>query len=72
MVAAVYALAGTPATTDPPAILPHTANFFDVTTGTNGSCSPSYLCTAAAGYDGPTGIGTPDGIGGLQRRQHDG
>src|SRR5262249_23942881 len=31
----------------------------DVTTGSNGSCG-SYLCNAAAGYDGPTGLGTPN------------
>jgi hypothetical protein len=35
--------------------------FYDVTTGTNGSCGGSYLCTAEAGYDGPTGNGTPNG-----------
>ena len=33
----------------------------DVTTGTNGACSPAYLCTAGPGYDGPSGLGTPDG-----------
>jgi len=33
----------------------------DVTSGTNGSCGGSYLCTAGAGYDGPTGLGTPNG-----------
>jgi hypothetical protein len=35
--------------------------FFDVTSGTNGSCGSSYLCKAGAGYDGPTGNGTPNG-----------
>jgi subtilase family serine protease len=39
----------------------HTSALFDVTSGSNGSCSPSYLCTAGAGYDGPTGLGTPNG-----------
>jgi subtilase family serine protease len=34
----------------------------DITTGNNGSCTPKYLCTAGAGYDGPTGWGTPNGI----------
>ena len=39
------------------------ADFYDVTSGSNGSCSSSakYLCTAGAGYDGPTGLGTPNG-----------
>lgn len=35
---------------------------FDVKSGSNGSCGGSYLCTAGAGYDGPTGLGTPDGV----------
>ena len=35
--------------------------FYDVTTGSNGSCGGSYLCTARAGYDGPTGNGSPNG-----------
>jgi subtilase family serine protease len=32
---------------------------YDVTTGSNGACSPAYLCTAGTGYDGPTGVGAP-------------
>jgi hypothetical protein len=39
----------------------HAAWFNDVTSGSNGSCVGSYLCTAGAGYDGPTGMGTPTG-----------
>jgi hypothetical protein len=35
--------------------------FFDVTSGSNGSCGGTYLCTGKAGYDGPTGVGTPNG-----------
>jgi subtilase family serine protease len=31
----------------------------DVTSGSNGSCGGTYLCTGAVGYDGPTGLGTP-------------
>ena len=38
------------------------AGLHDVTTGNNGICG-SYLCTAVGGYDGPTGLGTPSGIG---------
>ncbi|MBO9580962.1 MAG: S53 family peptidase [Sphingobium sp.] len=34
----------------------------DVTSGSNGSCGGSYLCTAGPGYDGPTGLGTPRGV----------
>ena len=34
----------------------------DVTTGSNGRCL-TYLCKGATGYDGPTGLGTPNGPG---------
>ncbi|MFJ1971938.1 putative Ig domain-containing protein [Streptomyces sp. NPDC087903] len=63
IVAGVYALAGTPGSGDYPAKYPysHTSSLNDVTSGSNGSCSPSYFCTAATGYDGPTGWGTPNG-----------
>jgi hypothetical protein len=40
----------------------HKTALFDVITGANGLCSGTYLCTAATGYDGPTGLGTPNGI----------
>ncbi|HEY2177553.1 MAG TPA: S53 family peptidase [Caulobacteraceae bacterium] len=33
----------------------------DVTSGSNGSCSTTYYCHAGTGYDGPTGLGTPNG-----------
>ncbi len=33
----------------------------DVTSGNNGSCGGTYFCTALPGYDGPTGLGTPNG-----------
>ena len=38
-----------------------TSHFHDVTTGNNGTCSPSYFCKAGKGFDGPTGLGTPYG-----------
>ncbi|WP_194925141.1 S53 family peptidase [Catenulispora pinisilvae] len=64
IIASVYALAGTPGANDVPASYPyaHTSNLNDVTTGNNGTCSPSYYCTAGPGYDGPTGLGTPNGL----------
>jgi subtilase family serine protease len=40
----------------------HTAGLHDVTSGSNGTCNVAYLCTAVAGYDGPTGLGTPNGV----------
>lgn len=63
IIAATYALAGTPGSSDKPAsyLYAHSAHLNDVTSGSNGSCSPSLLCTAATGWDGPTGLGTPNG-----------
>ncbi|MEU3492102.1 S53 family peptidase [Kitasatospora cineracea] len=63
IIAGVYALGGAPSSASSPASFPyaHTSSLFDVTSGSNGSCSPSYLCTAGTGYDGPTGLGTPNG-----------
>jgi subtilase family serine protease len=35
----------------------------DVTSGSNGTnCPVAYYCNAQAGYDGPTGLGTPNGL----------
>ncbi|MFI9719994.1 putative Ig domain-containing protein [Streptomyces sp. NPDC052396] len=63
IIAAVYALAGTPAAGSYPASYPyaHPSALNDITTGANGSCTPAYLCTTGPGYDGPTGLGTPNG-----------
>jgi subtilase family serine protease len=63
VIAGVYALAGNGA--GPSFSYSHTASLFDVTSGSNGSCGGSYLCTAVAGFDGPTGLGTPNGLGGF-------
>jgi Putative Ig domain len=62
IIASVYALAGTPGSSDYPASYPyaHTGNLFDVTSGSNGSCGAP-ICTAGTGWDGPTGLGTPNG-----------
>ncbi|MBF9070012.1 S53 family peptidase [Streptacidiphilus sp. NEAU-YB345] len=66
IIASVYADAGTPGANDNPAQYPyqHTSALNDVTTGSNSGsgCTPSYLCTAGTGYDGPTGLGTPNGL----------
>ena len=35
----------------------------DITKGSTGTCSPVYLCKAGKGYDRPTGIGSPKGLG---------
>jgi subtilase family serine protease len=64
IIASVFALAGAPGSTDKPGSDPyaHTANLNDVTSGNNGTCTQSLLCNAAAGWDGPTGLGTPNGL----------
>lgn len=41
----------------------HTGLLFDVRSGSTGFCDPTYFCNAGAGYDGPTGLGTPNGAG---------
>jgi subtilase family serine protease len=66
IVASVYALAGNASTVNAGSYpYSHTAGLFDVTSGSNGHCSPSYLCHGQAGYDGPTGLGTPNGVSGF-------
>jgi Domain of unknown function DUF11 len=66
IITAVYALAGTPKPGTNPASYPYRdpGALNDVTSGTNSasSCTPVYLCTGELGYDGPTGLGTPNGI----------
>jgi subtilase family serine protease len=64
IIAGIYALAANTASltygSQPYA---HTGALNDVTSGNNGGCGGSYLCTAKVGYDGPTGLGTPQGLG---------
>ncbi len=43
----------------------HRSGFRDVIGGSNGFCGGDYLCTARPGYDAPTGLGSPYGLGGL-------
>jgi subtilase family serine protease len=61
LIAGIYGVNGTAVNhgSDP---YRHTSALFDVTSGRNGSCGGSYLCTAVANYDGPTGLGTPHGV----------
>ncbi len=66
LVAAMYALAGTPAAGTYPVEYPYADqgnHLFDVTTGNNGSCGVQ--CVAGPGWDGPTGLGSPDGVSAL-------
>jgi hypothetical protein len=67
MIAAMYALVGSPSTVVPPpaALYSRASSFNDVTSGSNGSCPTAAWCHAAVGWDGPTGLGTPNGLAGL-------
>jgi subtilase family serine protease len=68
IIASVYALAGNASkVTYGSYPYSHTKNFFDVTQGANFTPSDvcGYLCTAEPGYDGPTGVGTPNGVAGF-------
>ena len=64
IIAGVYALAGNTSSINYGSYpYGHTSGLFDITSGSNGSCGGSYLCTAGTGFDGPTGLGTPNGFG---------
>jgi subtilase family serine protease len=64
IIGAVYALAGNAAALKYASHgYSHTSNLYDITSGSDGNCSPKYLCQAGPGYDGPTGNGTPNGVG---------
>jgi subtilase family serine protease len=64
IIAAVYALAGNASSINAASSLYSNADqLYDIASGSNGSCNGSYLCTAGVGYDGPTGVGTPNSTG---------
>jgi hypothetical protein len=66
LIASMYALAGAPVAGTYPVNYPYhdpsqASDLFDITQGSNGSCG-DVLCTAGPGWDGPTGLGSPDGV----------
>jgi subtilase family serine protease len=66
IIGSVYALSGnTGNTTGYANALPYaqTSALFDVTSGSNGTCPTPQWCTARIGWDGPSGLGTPNGVG---------
>jgi subtilase family serine protease len=64
IIASVYALAGNASSVSYGSYsYSHLSALHDVVSGSNGSCGGSYLCTGTTGYDGPTGNGTPNGVG---------
>jgi hypothetical protein len=62
IIAGIYALSGSAANTGASAYYSSPGAVFDVVSGSNGSCGGSYLCTALPGFDGPTGLGAPNGV----------
>jgi subtilase family serine protease len=42
---------------------------YDVTSGHNGSCTGASSCQARAGYDGPTGVGSPVGLTAFAKKE---
>jgi subtilase family serine protease len=72
IIAGIFAKAGNGASINGPQHLwLNKGHLFDVTSGNNlyapvtGNCASAitYICRAGAAYDGPTGLGTPNGMG---------
>ncbi|MBO0840896.1 MAG: hypothetical protein J2O49_08760, partial [Sciscionella sp.] len=65
IIASVFADAGTPGASDEPAnyVWQQASQLTDITSGSNGSCATQQWCNAGQGWDGPTGLGTPKGVG---------
>jgi subtilase family serine protease len=64
VIASVYALAGGEPSGYSGAAYAYAnaSHLHDITSGSTGSCGTD-LCNAGPGWDGPTGLGSPDGIG---------
>jgi subtilase family serine protease len=63
IIASVYALAGNTGSITNNYPYTHATSLFDVTSGSNGTCPTAQWCNARTGWDGPTGLGTPNGVG---------
>jgi hypothetical protein len=62
IVASAFALAGNVPADPPGNLYSHASDFTNVISGSNGGCGAP-LCVAGKGWNGPTGLGTPKGIG---------
>jgi len=63
IIASTYALAGNAASVTYGSYpYGHSGSLFDVTAGQTAACGNA-LCKAGTGWDGPTGLGTPNGTG---------
>ncbi|HEX4436768.1 MAG TPA: IPT/TIG domain-containing protein [Solirubrobacteraceae bacterium] len=68
IVAAEFGLAGGASGVSYPSATLYThagepASLYDVVSGDNGKCASATICKATSGYDGPTGLGSPVGLG---------
>jgi hypothetical protein len=70
LIAGIYGLAGNASTIRHGYAYTHRRDLFDITRGANAlivpsrlACGNDYLCVARKGYDAPTGLGTPNGLG---------
>jgi subtilase family serine protease len=61
IVASVYTMSGNVSGYPASYTWGHASGLHDVTSGSNGTCSTSVWCNAGTGWDGPTGLGTPNG-----------
>jgi subtilase family serine protease len=65
IVAGAYALAGNAAQLNlngASSLYANPGALNPISVGSNGTCSPLYLCTAGNGYSGPAGVGSPNGV----------
>ena len=63
IIAGVFALAGNAHSVTPSTPYAHRTALFDIVDGGNGICPIAQWCAARAGWDGPSGLGSPNGIG---------
>ncbi|MDQ1696099.1 MAG: hypothetical protein QOJ03_1452 [Frankiaceae bacterium] len=62
IIASAYALGGNLSGYPASYTWGHSSSLHDVTSGSNGTCSTAVWCHAGSGWDGPTGLGTPNGV----------
>jgi subtilase family serine protease len=65
IIASVYAMGGNLSGYPASYTWGHASSLHDVTSGSNGTCPTSVWCHAGVGWDGPTGLGTPNGTAGF-------
>ena len=71
LIAGIYGLAGNGGRLTTKNLYEHARYLFKITKGNNAwpglspkiRCGDDYMCVATSGYNAPTGLGTPDGIG---------